>query len=55
MQAQPVEQNVEKKPEPVAEVTIENVDEAQETVKSERIESDQEKMVLDLFDGKYVE
>jgi hypothetical protein len=52
---QPSEQKVEKKLESVAEVTVENVDEAQETVKSERIESDQEKMVLDLFDGKYVE
>ena len=55
MPAQPVETKVELKEAPVIETVTEDSDTEQTNLKSERIESDQEKMVLDLFDGKYVE
>ena len=56
----PVEQKTESKPAQTANATQTiKKDIAQENIKNEkeiqRLESDQEKMVLDLFDGKYVE
>ena len=42
---------VESKPMPA----VEKIEEPLSKEKVERLESDQEKMVLDLFDGKYVE
>ena len=52
--AQPAETKIEVKEAPVVETTTEDSDTEQKNSTSERIESDQEKMVLDLFDGKYV-
>lgn len=53
--AQTVETKTEVKEAPVIETVTEDSDTEQENSKSGRIETDQEKMVLDLFDGKYVE
>ena len=53
--AQPIETKIKVKEAPIVETVTEYSDTKQGNPKSERIESDQEKMVLDLFDGKYVE
>ena len=55
VQTQPVEAKSEIKESPSVETTTDDSETEQEITKTERIESDQEKMVLDLFDGKYVE
>ena len=53
---QPIEVKVKVEESPKTETALtEDSEIEQETSKSERIETDQEKMVLDLFDGKYVE
>lgn len=48
---------IEEKPteKPVTPTDTENSSEEKEPVEKQRLESDQEKMVLDLFDGKYIE
>lgn len=52
---QPIESKIEIEKTSKTEITTEDSEAEQESAKTDRIESDQEKMVLDLFDGKYVE